>query len=181
MPKQNRMPPALKHGFYQQLGILPTEDRAAFEEFRRQIEAELRITGPAEGAIVSNLASRLWRMQNLQTYSLAEHVRTRLQEIYSQLFPSVEFPSLCKDTRTPEELAALRKEVDKKVNIELNRFPQEIVDARDTVTIDNLDKELDIAERIDSAISRSLKQLLMLRGVKSLLPTVPQNSTEQKS
>jgi len=41
----------------------------------------------------------------------------------------------------------------------------------DAATFDGLKKELDIDERLDAAISRCLKQLLLARGVKSTSET----------
>jgi hypothetical protein len=32
----NRIPPALKHGIYSGLGLLPTEGRAKFRKFKKQ-------------------------------------------------------------------------------------------------------------------------------------------------
>ena len=40
--------PALKHGAYSATGLLPGEDRAAFEKLHRDLQAELRPDGPFE-------------------------------------------------------------------------------------------------------------------------------------
>ena len=57
----------------------------------------------------------------------------------------------------------------------------ELTDIGEPATIDGLMKELDIKERLDGAISRCLKQLLMVRGVKSLSPASASASTPQIS
>jgi hypothetical protein len=44
----------------------------------------------------------------------------------------------------------------------------ELIDIGEPATIKGLMDELDIKERLDSLISKCLKQLLMVRGVKSL-------------
>ncbi|MGC1957694.1 MAG: hypothetical protein WA683_08665, partial [Pseudolabrys sp.] len=53
----------------------------------------------------------------------------------------------------------------------------ELVEAGEASTFDGLSKELDIQERLDAAISRCLKRLLFVRGIKSIsetsLPTSP--------
>jgi hypothetical protein len=43
-----------------------------------------------------------------------------------------------------------------------------LIDIGEPATVDGLMKELDIKERLDGLISKCLKQLLMVRGVKSL-------------
>jgi hypothetical protein len=43
-----------------------------------------------------------------------------------------------------------------------------LIDIGEPATIDGLMKELDIKERLDGLISKCLRQLLMVRGVKSL-------------
>jgi hypothetical protein len=42
MPKNSkRIPPALKHGIFSGLGVLPTESRAKFHKFKKQRFADL--------------------------------------------------------------------------------------------------------------------------------------------
>jgi hypothetical protein len=49
MSKRKRgIPPALKHGIYSGLGLLPTESRAKFRKFKKERFAELALTGPSE-------------------------------------------------------------------------------------------------------------------------------------
>jgi hypothetical protein len=43
-----------------------------------------------------------------------------------------------------------------------------LIDIGEPATMEGLMKELDIKERLDTLISKCLKQLLMVRGVKSL-------------
>jgi hypothetical protein len=43
MRKQNHIPLALKHDIYSGIGLLPTESRAKFRKFRKQIFAELNL------------------------------------------------------------------------------------------------------------------------------------------
>jgi ATP phosphoribosyltransferase regulatory subunit HisZ len=52
----------------------------------------------------------------------------------------------------------------------------ELVEIGDAATFDGLKKELDINERLDAAIARCLKQLLLVRGVKSISAAPPSAS-----
>jgi hypothetical protein len=51
-----KLHPALKHGLYSVIGVLPGEDRAAFEKLSRNLMLELRAEGPLESDIVETIA-----------------------------------------------------------------------------------------------------------------------------
>jgi hypothetical protein len=172
MSKQkNRIPPALKHGCYSSLGLLPTEDRAAYEQMRRDINAEYNPSGRSEEIIVSNLSDYLWRRENLQTYRLALTAHVRRTAIYSELMPPnpLTFTPLGfqEETRSPEELKALRKTLDEQVKRELGPV-QELIEVADLATSEELVKHLELLEHLDKMVARCLKQLMMIRGFKSL-------------
>lgn len=56
-----------------------------------------------------------------------------------------------------------------------------LVELGEATTFDGLRKELDIIERLDSAITRCLKQLLLVRGVKSISPAPSSASSKRIS
>lgn len=171
--RTNHIPPALKHGGYSGMTLLPGEDPAAFEKFHRDIVAEYNPVGRSEEDIVEDIARLMWRKQNLSTYRLAEYARTKRAAIYAHLSPPSGDWVLMKrlgekeETRSPEELRALRKQADEKVQNELGPA-LELVEIGDVATVDYLLNELSIRERLDSLIDRKLKQLLFVRGLKSL-------------
>jgi hypothetical protein len=80
--------PALKHGGYCAIGLLPGENRAAFEELHRDLQAELCPDGPFEGDIVADIARCMWRKKNLSTFRIAEQARKRHSAIQSEMIPS---------------------------------------------------------------------------------------------
>jgi hypothetical protein len=84
-----RVPPALKHGIYSGIGLLPTESRAKFRKFRKQIFADLNLVGRLEEDIGEQIVLLEWRRQHLGTYDLAERARARCGAIYSALVPQV--------------------------------------------------------------------------------------------
>jgi hypothetical protein len=53
----------------------------------------------------------------------------------------------------------------------------ELIDIGDSATLDGLMKELEVADRLQGMINRYLKQLLMVRGVKSLSSAAASGST----
>ena len=55
----------------------------------------------------------------------------------------------------------------------------ELTEIGEAATFDGLIKELEIQERLDAAINRLLKQLLMVRGVKSMTVAPPTASPKR--
>ena len=176
-------PPALKHGCYSSLSLLPTEDRAAFEKLHRDIACEFQPAGRSEEIIILNLARLIWRRENLAIYRMASHARGIHSSIYYRLGPpsNIEMPLLGveKETRSPEELRALRKEADEKALRELGSV-LDLVEIGDVATPDELEKELVLIERLDGMIARCVKQLLLVRGVKSMSSSTPAETSQSK-
>jgi hypothetical protein len=71
------------------------------------------------------------------------------------------------ETPTAEELEAVRKRADQQVRIEFGSAI-ELVEIGDVATLEYFEKELAIVERLDAAIARDLKSLLLVRGIKSM-------------
>ena len=174
------VPPALKHGIYSAIGLLPTEDRAEFEKFKEEIFDDYKPVGRSEKIIVEEIACLQWRIEHLSTYGVAMRARERHRAICSELDPPSargSFPPLLgfepePESRSPEELEALRKSVEKEARTELGPAI-ELVEIGDVATIEYLEKELDIRERLHGTIARLEKRLLFLRGIKSLSSSQP--------
>lgn len=93
MSKRSKIiPPALKHGGYSGLAVLPGEDKAAFEKLHRDLIAELNPKGPLEEDIVVTLARYVWRKQNLKTYRLAQAAKKRRVELITTLIEREDIP-----------------------------------------------------------------------------------------
>ena len=172
------VPPALKHGIYSGLGLLPTESRSKFRKFRKQIFAELNLVGRLEQDIGEQIVLLEWRRQNLFTYDLVERARARRSAIRSELIPEVRYlellPTLgCSDpdpeNPTPEELRAAHQRADKRIRAELGAA-LELVELGDVATLGHLEKRLAILDRLDAMIARLYKKLAYVRAVKSMAP-----------
>jgi hypothetical protein len=168
--RSNRIPPALRHGIYSGMALLPGEDRAEYEKFHRDIITEYKPAGRSEENIVTNIADLMWRRQNLMTYRIAEHAKEKYNSIYSILSPRLkEFlvSAYEPETRSSEELRALRKQGDQEAKSQLGPA-LELVEIGHVATTGHLLGELSIAERLDGMIDRYIKRLLLVRGLKSL-------------
>jgi hypothetical protein len=182
----NKLHPALKHAAYSATTLLPGEDLAAFEKLHRALIAEFAPVGALEEEIVADIARLTWRKQNLATFRIAELAQRRRAQINSEKVPEPDYFSAKLEELGPPwggDLAAKRegyRAAEKQARQELGDI-YTLIDVGEPATIDGLMKELDIKERLDGAISKCLKQLLMVRGVKSLSPASASASTPQIS
>ena len=171
---RNRIPPALKHGAYSATAVLPGESRAAFEKLHRDLIAEFNPSGVLENDIIADMARLVWRKQNLGTLRIAEHAQKSgriLQLRFTNTRRSASGITVFRtdpeqEEQEREEIQAAKDRVRKELG---DNF--ELVELGEAATFDGLTKELDIKERLDAAIARCLKQLLLVRGVKSVAAT----------
>ena len=169
-----RVPSALKHGIYSGLGPLPTESRAKFRKFRKQLFAELNLVGPTEQRIGEHIVVLEWRRQHLDTYDLAKRARARRSAIQSELIPQMRYidPSLLSGFEpepdpknpTPEEQRAAERRAEKKIQAELGAA-LELLEIGDVAT---LDKRLAIIDRLNAS-----DQINGTGGAASTVPAAP--------
>jgi hypothetical protein len=169
-----RIHPALKHGGYTALSVLPGESRAEFDKLHRNVTAEWSPSGATEEDIVSSIAHLLWRKQNLMTLHIAERARYRrdaimrsaddlgfLQEAHDPLETDEEWQA------AQDQIQEERQAAEEQVQKELGPILQ-LVEIEEAATFDGLEEELAIKERLDSLIAKCIKQLLQVKGVKSM-------------
>ena len=175
MHSRDRTPPALKHGAYSATAILPGESQAEFKKLHRDTIAEFTPSGVLENDIVMTITRLLWRKQNLDTLHIAEHARRRCGESTNSgektiriLFQHPDPEKNEEQRRADEENWRIEEEKSEARIREKYGDDYKLVELGEATTFDGLRKELDIIERLDSAITRCLKQLLLVRGVKSI-------------
>jgi len=175
----NKIHPALKHAGYSATTLLPGEDSAAFEELHRALIAEFTPVGALEEDIIADMARLTWRKQNLATFRVAELARKRYAEIALEKVPPIYLDPYQAEKRQKEEREGRRAAMEQ-ARQEFGDI-HELIDVGEPATIKGLKKELDIKERLDGMIYKCLKQLLAVRGVKSLSPASSSGSTPQIS
>jgi len=151
---------------------LPTEDPAEFEKFKLEIFDDYKPAGRSEIIIVEEIAGLQWRLRNLSTFGVALRARNRHSSIQSTWDPpSPHWPFFSvpdePEPRSPEEIEASRKNAEKRARSELGSAI-ELVRIGEVATIEYLEKELGIRERLHGMIARLEKRLLYLRGIKSI-------------
>ena len=188
MRSRDRTPPALKHGAYSATAILPGESQAEFEKLHRDTIAEWTPSGVLENDIVMTITRLLWRKQNLDTLHIAEHARRRCEQstngdekTITVLIRHLDREKDEEQRRTDEENWRIEEEKREARIREKYGDDYKLVELGEATTFDGLRKELDIIERLDSAITRCLKQLLLVRGVKSISPAPSSASSKRIS
>src|SRR5262249_43309676 len=135
-------------------------------KLHQDLIVEYAPSGVHEQHIVRNMARLIRRQQNLTTLRIAERAQTRRAEI---LHEKLDVDPLLLITKVDPKLA---RDADSEAKKELGEN-YELVEIGAAATFDSLTKELEIQERLDAAINRWLKQLLMVRGVKSVTAAPP--------
>jgi hypothetical protein len=80
--KPKRIPPALKHGAYSEVTLLPGEDADEFAELHRGLMAEFAPNGRSEEETVASIARLMWRRQNLAQFQIGQ--------LSNQMFEAIE-------------------------------------------------------------------------------------------
>jgi hypothetical protein len=161
--------PALRHAGYSATTLLPGEDPAAFQKLHRALIAEFTPVGAFEEDIVADIAHLMWRKKNLVTFRIAELAQARRDQINYEKVPGPNLPPLIPDDMDPAERREAYRAANEQARQELGDT-HKLIDIGEPATIDGLMKELDIKERLDGMIHKCLKQLLVVRGIKSLSP-----------
>src|SRR5258708_344541 len=163
----NKVHPALKHAAYSATTLLPGEDPAAFKKLHQELVAEFAPVGALEEEIVTDIARLTWRKQNLATFRIAELARRRREQIDREKVPQPDLDLFPYGSIDPAELGKGYRAAEEQARRELGDT-YKLIDIGKPATINGLIEELDIMERLDGLISKCLKQLLMVRGVKSV-------------
>jgi hypothetical protein len=170
---------AVKHGGYSTMGLLPGESPAEFEKMRKNLIDELPARGPLEEDIVCTIARLLWRKQNLSTFHTAKWAREQRNRMIRE--ETDRRIRLCYEEMPDdhceknEKLRAASREAiraaDEEARNELGEYFELALD--DLGTTNRLMADLEVEERLDAAIDKCIKRLLMLRGVKSMSVVAP--------
>jgi hypothetical protein len=149
----------------------------------RGLIEELKISGPLEEDIVMAIARYMWRKRNLKTYRAIELAKKSHDQLLTTLITRSDIPrdivrNVLRNNKTahPEiPIPLLTKENVARVNTlykevakQMGEQNVELALIANQLTIDNLQNELLLTDRLDGMIDRAIKRLLMIRGIKSL-------------
>jgi hypothetical protein len=147
--------PALKHGAYSEMALLPGENPAEFRKLHQRLAAELAPGGALEEDIVATIARLTWRKQNLAILRLAKHAQDRWSAIRSENLPDDSMLTW-EDTVDPAKREALIRAAEDEARKELGEN-YKLVEVGEIATIDGLMKDLEVEERLGAMIDKCLK------------------------
>ena len=163
-------PSAVRHGGYT-TGLLPGEDRAAFQELHRGLVAEYSPTGPSQEDVVWTMTRIIWRKNHMDIVRAATGAWDRYRRIESRLHSEMAKEMLSSytvsDELPPEARKMLRKKVEDEAREELGddyRF----IEAGSGATLEVVMNHFDVEARLDSILDVCLKRLLHMKGLQSL-------------
>jgi hypothetical protein len=174
--RHHHLPPALKHAAYSATNILPGENAAEFAKLERDLIAEFGADGALENQILADMSRYVWRKRNLATFRIAQLAQARWEEIEYEKVPhdKIEYmgiPMLGGEKVIERVDPVVRDAALRAAKVQAHKELGEaygLIEIGDTATIDHLMKELEIQDRLDAKIERCIKQLLLVRGLKSV-------------
>lgn len=152
---------ALKHGAFSEVLILPGEDPAAFEELKRRLFAEYNVSGCSEEKTMTSIAKAMWQLQRLGLYEHVQHLRARGPDSANRK-GSIAEAFKAKYGMPVTDVPTVPDEPAEKTNDEL------LLELGKLVTLDHLDKELDVENKLQAKIDRLFKRLYQIKAMKSL-------------
>jgi hypothetical protein len=168
-----RISPALKHGGYSGMTILPGEDPAAFEKLHKDLIVEWNPRGPLAKDAVSELAHVMWRKQHIDTFWVAECARNRFAAIQTEHAPTDFIDDSMGVFPSKEDREAGQAAAEDEARKELGSDAWELIQLGELATPDRMMAELSMRDRMNSMIDRCLKRLVLIEGVKSISSSSP--------
>ena len=166
------VPNALKHGAYSKLVMLPGEDPAAFEALQQSLFDEYKPAGSSETSTMTSIAKTLWQLQRLGLYEHVQYLKARgnpssfangknpITEALQQFRAK---HGLIDPKKSPPEEPTVPEPPKEKSNDEL------LLELGNFVTLDHLDKELEVEMKLLAKLDRLLKRYFQIRAMKPLI------------
>jgi len=164
------VPNALKHGAFSELLILPGEDPAAFEKLKQDLFAEYNVSGCSEESTMTSIAKTIWQLRRLGLYEHVQYLRACGSG--SSAFTNGKNP-------IAESINAFRRKHGFKVpedsSPDVPSVPVEksideaLLELGKLVTLDHLDKELDVENKLMAKLDRLLKRFFQIKAMKPLV------------
>jgi hypothetical protein len=186
-------PNALKHGVFSKILFLPGEDPQEYEKLKAALFAEYKPSGVSEERIMTAIANTFWQEERSELYEYVQVLRARKSG--SGGVAGKEFIDC--SVVFAEQRAAYRRALEKE-GIDLDNLPEHLkrkkekwkamfgggaanaetteksddellLELGDLVTIDNLDKQLNVENKIQAKRERLFKSFFQIRAMKPLI------------
>jgi len=153
---------ALKHGAFSEILILPGEDAEEFEKLKKGLFAEYNPSGASEEFTMMAIAKAHWQEMRLSLYQRGQLLRQRLDLLAPGWDPMESMYTSWGNAARENTIApADDKSVDEAL-LELGKL----------LTLEYLDKELEVETKIQSKLDRLYKRFFHMRAAKQMARSV---------
>jgi hypothetical protein len=155
---------------------LPGEEPEAYEKLNKSLFAEYNVSGCSEESTMTSIAKTMWQLQRLGIYEHVQYLRARggpqsfangknpIGEAIDQ-FMAKRGLSLRKDSAS--DAPTVPEQPKEKSNDEL------LLELGNLVTLDHLDKELDVENKLMAKLDRLFKRFFQIKAMKPLMGEPP--------
>ena len=158
---ENVVPNALKHGALSEILILPGEDVQEFEKLKNALFEEYKPSGASEERIIVAIAKAFWQERRLALYQYVRHARAG-RTPGERRDPHGVDRSIAKFLGAP----FVPPEIPPKSAEEL--LKEELLEHSDVLTLEQLQKELDVDAKLQAKIDRLFKRFFQVRAMKGI-------------
>jgi hypothetical protein len=173
-------PSALKHGAFSKLHFLPGEDPQEFEDLKARLFAEYKPSGGSEEETLESIAEVIWRERRLGIYQHVQYLRGRrsgragyrgptnaLMDPLARSLANCASAARTGGRPDPAEVEQILK--DEEAAAELTIYDDDrLLELGNVLTLDHLNKELDVQNKLQSMIDRLFKRYWQIRAMKPL-------------
>jgi hypothetical protein len=151
---------------------LPGEEPEAYEKLNKSLFAEYNVSGCSEESTMTSIAKTMWQLQRLGIYEHVQYLRARggpqsfangknpIGEAIDQ-FMAKRGLSFRKDSAS--DAPTVPEQPKEKSNDEL------LLELGNLVTLDHLDKELDVENKLMAKLDRLFKRFFQIKAMKPLM------------
>jgi hypothetical protein len=158
---------ALKHGAFSVVPFLPGEDPKVFKALRSALIEEYKPSGWSEKHLIDSIAKAFWQERRLTLYQHVQFLRAQkscaLGPTPDPLAKSLAaFAAAAGDPVDPPYDVPIAPAVEKTDD-------EALLELGDLVTLDHLDKELDVENKLHSKTDRLFKRFFQTRAMKQMV------------
>ena len=170
---EKSLPNSLKHGAFSEILILPGEAAQDFEHLKNDLFAEYKPSGISEERVLIAVAKALRQERRLALYQHVQHARAAKSSSERRGNPIAMAESLRqfrirKGLIAPDEVAPEPKVPAPPQKSAEERINDELLELGNLLTLDQLEKELEVEFKLQAKIDRLLKRFFQIKTMKQI-------------
>jgi len=183
----DKMPSALKHGAFSKIVFLPGEDPQDYEKLEQELFAEYKPSGRSEKETLEQIAKAMWQQRRLDLYEHFHLLQKRESPLTEfELDPVDRALAAChKASGSKGEHVPLYHRKGQKTRGPVNGYTlaeimagvadaersdaDKLLEFGSLVTIEHLDKRLDVDNKLQSKIDRLFRRFFQMKATKPIM------------